>query len=80
MVKDNRRYYLDLKENSRGRFLRVSQTVSRGGPRTQVHLTTYHMVTYTHTAWANLCIVHYICPAVISQIFKKTGQMCDECD
>ena len=24
MVKDNRRYYLDLKENSRGRFLRVS--------------------------------------------------------
>lgn len=26
MTKDNRRYYLDLKENSRGRFLRVSQT------------------------------------------------------
>lgn len=24
IVKDNRRYYLDLKENSRGRFLRVS--------------------------------------------------------
>ena len=24
MVKDNRRYYLDLKENERGRFLRVS--------------------------------------------------------
>ena len=24
MVKDNRRYYLDLKENQRGRFLRVS--------------------------------------------------------
>jgi len=23
MVKDNRRYYLDLKENQRGRFLRV---------------------------------------------------------
>lgn len=23
MVKDNRRYYLDLKENNRGRFLRV---------------------------------------------------------
>lgn len=23
MIKDNRRYYLDLKENSRGRFLRV---------------------------------------------------------
>lgn len=25
MVKDNRRYYLDLKENNRGRFLRVSK-------------------------------------------------------
>jgi transcriptional activator protein Pur-alpha len=25
MVKDNRRYYLDLKENTRGRFLRVSE-------------------------------------------------------
>ena len=24
MVKDNRRYYLDLKENQRGRFLRVT--------------------------------------------------------
>jgi hypothetical protein len=23
LVKDNRRYYLDLKENKRGRFLRV---------------------------------------------------------
>lgn len=27
MVKDNRRYYLDLKENSRGRFLRVIYVV-----------------------------------------------------
>ena len=23
MIKDNRRYYMDLKENARGRFLRV---------------------------------------------------------
>ena len=29
MVKDNRRYYLDLKENSRGRFLRVRSARSR---------------------------------------------------
>ncbi|XP_063956575.1 transcriptional activator protein Pur-alpha-like [Lytechinus pictus] len=36
IVKENRRYYLDLKENSRGRFLKVSQTVNRGGPRTQI--------------------------------------------
>lgn len=27
MTKDNRRYYLDLKENTRGRFLRVSHPV-----------------------------------------------------
>lgn len=36
IVKDNRLYYLDLKENSRGRYLRVSQIVSRGpGIRSQ---------------------------------------------
>ncbi|XP_071481814.1 transcriptional regulator protein Pur-beta-like isoform X1 [Diadema antillarum] len=35
IIKDNRRYYLDLKENSRGRFLKVSQTINRG-PRTQI--------------------------------------------
>ncbi len=28
MIKDNRRYYLDLKENQRGRFLRVSPDFS----------------------------------------------------
>ncbi|XP_074602277.1 purine-rich binding protein-alpha isoform X2 [Brevipalpus obovatus] len=33
MVKEHRRYYLDLKENNRGRFLRVSQTVTRDGVR-----------------------------------------------
>lgn len=27
MIKDNRRYYLDLKENTRGRFLRVSSNI-----------------------------------------------------
>jgi len=26
MIKDNRRYYLDLKENARGRFLRVRKS------------------------------------------------------
>lgn len=43
---DNRRYYLDLKENSRGRFLRVSQTVSRGGPRSQVALPAQGMIEF----------------------------------
>ncbi|XP_051539926.1 purine-rich element-binding protein gamma-like [Myxocyprinus asiaticus] len=28
--RDNRKYYLDLKENQRGRFLRIRQTVTRG--------------------------------------------------
>ncbi|VDN18878.1 unnamed protein product [Gongylonema pulchrum] len=32
IVHESRRYYLDLKENQRGRYLRVSQTVSRGMP------------------------------------------------
>ncbi|XP_056146609.1 transcriptional activator protein Pur-beta [Lampris incognitus] len=33
LVRENRKYYLDLKENQRGRFLRIRQTVNRGpGP------------------------------------------------
>lgn len=36
MVKDNRRYYLDLKENQRGRFLRISMTVTRSRARATV--------------------------------------------
>lgn len=38
IVHESRRYYLSLKENQRGRYLRVSQRVSRGnsGPRSQV--------------------------------------------
>lgn len=43
---DNRRYYLDLKENSRGRFLRVSQTMTRGGPRSQVALPAQGMIEF----------------------------------
>ncbi|XP_056146462.1 purine-rich element-binding protein gamma [Lampris incognitus] len=30
MERDNRKYYMDLKENQRGRFLRIRQTVSKG--------------------------------------------------
>lgn len=30
IIKDRKRYYLDLKENQRGRFLRVSMVVTRG--------------------------------------------------
>ncbi|XP_076347345.1 transcriptional activator protein Pur-alpha-like isoform X2 [Tachypleus tridentatus] len=46
MVKDNKRYYLDLKENSRGRFLRISQTTVRGGPRSQVALPAQGMIEF----------------------------------
>lgn len=46
MIKDNRRYYLDLKENSRGRFLRVSQTISRGGPRSQIAIPAQGMIEF----------------------------------
>lgn len=46
MLKDNRRYYLDLKENSRGRFLRVSQTITRGGPRSQVAIPAQGMIEF----------------------------------
>ncbi|BET02770.1 transcriptional activator protein [Nesidiocoris tenuis] len=49
MIKDNRRYYLDLKENARGRFLRVSQvsqTISRGGPRSQIAIPAQGMIEF----------------------------------
>ncbi|XP_023036639.1 transcriptional activator protein Pur-beta isoform X2 [Drosophila willistoni] len=46
MIKDNRRYYLDLKENARGRFLRVSQTITRGGPRSQIALPAQGMIEF----------------------------------
>ncbi|KAL3183429.1 hypothetical protein MRX96_033549 [Rhipicephalus microplus] len=46
MIKDNRRYYLDLKENSRGRFPRVSQTIARGGPRSQIAIPAQGMIEF----------------------------------
>ncbi|XP_076681479.1 purine-rich binding protein-alpha isoform X4 [Andrena cerasifolii] len=50
ITKDNRRYYLDLKENTRGRFLRVShpvsQTITRGGPRTQIAIPAQGMIEF----------------------------------
>ncbi|XP_023343663.1 transcriptional activator protein Pur-beta-A [Eurytemora carolleeae] len=47
MIKDSRRYYLDLKENVRGRFLRVSQTVARGaGPRSHLAIPAQGMIEF----------------------------------
>ncbi|XP_002738446.2 transcriptional activator protein Pur-alpha-like [Saccoglossus kowalevskii] len=45
ITKDNRRYYMDLKENNRGRFLRVSQTINRG-PRTHIALPAQGLVEF----------------------------------
>lgn len=44
MVKDNRRYYLDLKENQRGRFLRVSMTTPLSRQRSQVAIPAQGMI------------------------------------
>ncbi|KAL5282776.1 PURA family protein [Megaselia abdita] len=46
MIKENRRYYLDLKENARGRFLRCSQTITRGGPRSQIAIPAQGMIEF----------------------------------
>jgi len=43
MIKNNRRYYVDLRENVRGRFLRVSQTVPFG-PRSVITIPAQGMV------------------------------------
>jgi len=44
LVKDNRRYYLDLKENKRGRFLRVSMTLPLSRQRPQVVIPAQGMI------------------------------------
>ncbi|ELU10440.1 hypothetical protein CAPTEDRAFT_179772 [Capitella teleta] len=46
MVKDNRRYYLDLKENQRGRFLRVSQIFPRSVNRSQIAIPAQGMIEF----------------------------------
>ena len=38
MYKDDKKYHMDLKENARGRFLKVSETFARGYSRFQVTL------------------------------------------
>lgn len=35
-----------LQENTRGRFLRVSQTISRGGPRSQIAIPAQGMIEF----------------------------------
>lgn len=44
MTKDNRRYYMDLKENQRGRFLRVSMTTPLSRQRSQIAIPAQGMI------------------------------------
>lgn len=46
LYSDTRRYYLDLKENDRGRFLRVSQTVRNNRNRTQIGIPAQGMIEF----------------------------------
>merc|ERR1719481_1979656 len=38
MFKDDKKYHMDLKENARGRFLKVSETFTRGYSRFQIFI------------------------------------------
>jgi hypothetical protein len=44
MTKENRRYYLDMKENQRGRFLKVSMTLSTSMQRSQIVIPAQGMI------------------------------------
>jgi len=46
MYKDDKKYHLDLKENARGRFLKVSETFTRGYSRFQVFIPADGMIEF----------------------------------
>lgn len=46
MYKDDKKYHMDLKENARGRFLKVSETFTRGYSRFQVFIPAEGMVEF----------------------------------
>lgn len=48
MYKDDKKYHMDLKENARGRFLKVSETFTRGYSRFQVFIPADGMVEFQH--------------------------------
>ncbi|KAJ8972610.1 hypothetical protein NQ317_004665 [Molorchus minor] len=83
MVKDNRRYYLDLKENSRG----VSCTITRGGPRSQVAIPAQGMIEFRDAltdlldefstdehAYKRICRKAGICMSIIRISIFDIGQ------
>merc|ERR1719184_693821 len=46
MYKDDKKYHMDLKENARGRFLKVSETFTRGYSRFQIFIPAAGMVEF----------------------------------
>jgi len=46
MYKDDKKYHMDLKENARGRFLKVSETFTRGYSRFQVFIPADGMIEF----------------------------------
>merc|ERR1712080_663654 len=48
MYKDDKKYHMDLKENARGRFLKVSETFTRGYSRFQVFIPAEGMGEFQH--------------------------------
>ncbi|KRZ12257.1 Transcriptional activator protein Pur-alpha [Trichinella zimbabwensis] len=49
IFQSTRRYYLDLKENARGKFLRVTQVMRRGAPRSQIAIPAQGMAKLVET-------------------------------
>jgi len=48
MYMDDKKYHMDLKENARGRFLKVSETFTRGYSRFQVFIPADGMAEFQH--------------------------------
>ena len=48
MYKDDKKYHMDMKENARGRFLKVSETFTRGYSRFQVFVPAEGMKEFQH--------------------------------
>jgi len=48
MFKDDKKYHVDLKENARGRFLKVSETFTRGYSRFQIFIPAEGMEEFNH--------------------------------
>ena len=69
MFKDTRRYYLDLKENRRGRFLRVSQTINRGSLRFHIAVPAQGLVEFRNNL--SQLLEEYCADSLEATVFKE---------